>query len=254
LEIEKNHIQALNMLRKKVDFEIYNKKNSRTEPKEIFKQVTNLIGLFDDNDINNKKLIDIGGANGSFCNYVRSKNRNIYLKNTDYNEKIIESNLGILKKNKINYSVDDANSLSERSNFYDYVTSFGVTQIFDDFIPSFSEMIRIAKPGGIICNSILVNEKDVDVIIKYLEPGTKTPIPGWNKFSIQSISNYLKNNREVENYNFFKHKMPFDIKPKKDLMRSYTKYINGERLIWNDGLNMEISTYSILIKKSNFYK
>ena len=140
--------------------------------------------------------------------------------------------------------------MSEKENFYDYVTSFGVTQIFDDFVPSFSEMIRIAKPGGIICNSILVNEKEVDVIIKYLDPISKEQIPGWNKFSIKSISNFLEQNSKVENFNFYKHKLPFDIKPMPDLFRSYTKYLNGERVLWNDGLNMEVTIYSILIKKT----
>tara|TARA_B100001059_G_C17794121_1_gene561990 strand:+ start:410 stop:1132 length:723 start_codon:yes stop_codon:yes gene_type:complete len=240
------------MDRKRVDFEIYKLDSIKSKPKELFKQAADLIGLFDDNNIDNKKLIDIGGANGSFCRYVRSKNKNIYLKNSDCNEKIIESCSDSFKRDKINYSIDEANSLSEKNDFYDYVVSFGVTQIFDDFIPSFSEMIRIVKPGGKICNSILVNEKDVDVIIKYIDPIHKTQIPGWNKFSIKSISNYLKNNKQVENYDFFKHKMPFDIKENKDLMRSYTKYINGERIIWNDGLNMEVTIYSILIKKSNY--
>ena len=238
------------MIRNKVDYEIYKKNNSKVTTKELFKQVVILMKLLEDKNIDNKKLIDIGGANGSFCSYIRSINKNIFLKNSDYNQKILKSNLEFFKKNKINFKKDDANSLSEKENFYDYVTSFGVTQIFDDFVPSFSEMIRIAKPGGIICNSILVNEKDVDVIIKYLDPISKEQIPGWNKFSIKSISNFLEQNSKVENFNFYKHKLPFDIKPKPDLLRSYTKYLNGERVLWNDGLNMEVTIYSILIKKT----
>ena len=141
------------MSRNKVDYNIYkyNQKDSIREPKELFKQVVNLINLLNDKDIDKKKLIDIGGANGAFCNYVRSKNKNIFLKNLDYNKQILESNSEIFKKNNIEYAVDDANSLNEKNGLYDYVTSFGVTQIFDDFKPSFSEMIRIAKPGGTIC-------------------------------------------------------------------------------------------------------
>ncbi len=238
------------MIRKKVDYEIYKKHDTKVEVKELFKQAVSLMKLLEDKNIDNKKLIDVGGANGSFCSYIRSINKNIFLQNSDYNQKILKSNEKFFKKNKINFKLDDANSLTEKDNFYDYVTSFGVTSIFDDFVPSFSEMIRIAKPGGIICNSMGVNEKDVDVIIKYLDPKSKEQIPGWNKFSIKSISNFLKKNSKVENYDFYKHRMPFDILPKKDLLRSYTKFLNGERVLWNDGLNMEITIYSILIEKS----
>ena len=154
------------MIRKKVDYEIYKKHDTKVEVKELFKQAVSLMKLLEDKNIDNKKLIDVGGANGSFCSYIRSINKNIFLQNSDYNQKILKSNEKFFKKNKINFKLDDANSLTEKDNFYDYVTSFGVTSIFDDFVPSFSEMIRIAKPGGIICNSMGVNEKDVDVIIK----------------------------------------------------------------------------------------
>lgn len=234
------------MSRGKVDYEIY---SSRDEPKELYKQAASLMRIFEDENIDKKKLIDIGGANGSFCGFIRSKNKNISLTNSEYNQKILKKHKIFFEKNKINVKVDDANLLTEKDDSFDYVTSFGVTQIFDDFIPSFSEMIRITKPGGIICNSIIVNEKDIDVIIKYLDPNSKKQISGWNKFSIKSISDFLKNNTKVLEYNFHKHEMPFDIDPKPDLLRSYTKNIDGKRIIWNDGLNMEITTYLIIIKK-----
>ena len=235
------------MSRGKVDYEIY---SSRDEPKELYKQAASLMRIFEDENIDKKKLIDIGGANGSFCGFIRSKNKNISLTNSEYNQKILKKHKIFFEKNKINVKVDDANLLTEKDDSFDYVTSFGVTQIFDDFIPSFSEMIRITKPGGIICNSIIVNEKDIDVIIKYLDPNSKKQISGWNKFSIKSISDFLKNNTKVLEYNFHKHEMPFDIDPKPDLLRSYTKNIDGKRIIWNDGLNMEITTYLIIIKKN----
>ena len=41
--------------------------------------------------------------------------------------------------------------------------------------------------------------------------------------------------------------MPFDIPMNKDLMRSYTREVEGKRILWN-GLNMEISLYFIVIE------
>ncbi len=238
------------MNRRKVDSAIYNKIDSENQPKELFKQVIEIIGFLKDKDASKKKLIDIGGANGAFCGYVRSLNGEISITNSDYNEEILQNSKSFFLKNNINFKNDDANSLSEKSNSFDYVTSFGVTSIFDEFIPSFSEMIRIAKPEGIICNSIIANESNIDVIIKYLDSKTGEHIPGWNKFSIDSISNYLANNKDVQSFNFIKHKMPFEIKKKSDPMRSYTRNINGERVLWSEGLQMEIPVYSILIKKN----
>tara|TARA_B100001029_G_scaffold117481_1_gene97357 strand:- start:9884 stop:10603 length:720 start_codon:yes stop_codon:yes gene_type:complete len=237
------------MRRIKIDREIYKKINTQDEPKELFKQVVKIMGFLKDNNLKNKKLIDIGGANGAFCGYIRSLNKDISITNSDYNSDILNNCKFFFKENKIIYKKGDANSLTEKSNFYDYVTSFGVTSIFDEFIPSFSEMIRIAKPKGVICNSMIVNESRTDVIIKYLDPKTGEHIPGWNKFSISSISNYLSKNKHVESFDFIKHKMPFDIKKKIDPMRSYTRNINGERVLWNDGLQMEIPVYCIIIKK-----
>ena len=182
-----------------------------------------LLGIKDDKNLSNKKLIDIGGANGGFCYYIRTLNKNISLINSDFNELIIKKSKIFFKEFKIHFKQDDANSLSEQDNTYDYVTSFGVTQIFDDFIPSFSEMIRITAPGGKICNSICVNETGGDLLIKYIDPYTKKQIPGWNKFSINSISNYLKSCPSVLNFAFFKHKMPFDIEKKDDMFRSTQK-------------------------------
>ena len=238
------------MSRSEVDSKIYKEIDAQGETKELFKQVVEIIGFSKDKNLKNKSLIDIGGANGAFCGYIRSLNKEVYITNSDYNDDILENSKSFFKKNRINYKKDDANSLSEKSNTYDYVTSSGVTSIFDEFIPSFSEMIRISKPNGIICNSMLVNESNTDVIIKYLDTKTGEHLPGWNKFSINSISNYLTNNKNVHSFNFIKHKMPFDIKKKSDSLRSYTRNINGERVLWNDGLQMEISVYHIIIKKN----
>ena len=67
------------MRRIKIDREIYKKINTQDEPKELFKQVVKIMGFLKDNNLKNKKLIDIGGANGAFCGYIRSLNGNTCL-------------------------------------------------------------------------------------------------------------------------------------------------------------------------------
>ena len=72
--------------------------------------------------------------------------------------------------------------------------------------------------------------------------------PGWNKFSIDSVKKFLETKKEVEDLQFIKHNMPFDIPRKKDPMRSWTRMNeNEERILWN-GLNMEISIYFVTFR------
>ena len=77
------------MQRKDIDFNIYKRFDVNTPTKELFKQVVNLLGINGTSKFNKKKLIDIGGANGAFCYYVRTINNEIYLKNSDFNDRII---------------------------------------------------------------------------------------------------------------------------------------------------------------------
>jgi len=100
------------MHRGKVDSEIYKKIDAQDKPKELFKQVVELIGFSKDKKLKNKSLIDIGGANGAFCGYIRSLNKEVSITNSDYNENILESSKSFFKKNRINYKKDNANSVN----------------------------------------------------------------------------------------------------------------------------------------------
>ena len=57
---------------------------------------------------------------------------------------------------------------------------------------------------------------------------------GWNNFSIESFSNFLKTNKRVKSFSFTKFDMPFDLKKQKDPVRSWTiKEKNKKRLMIN---------------------
>lgn len=238
----------MNRYNRSADEKIY-KENRYDKPKELFKQIAALLGLDKKKNIDSKKkLMDIGCATGEFLYYVRKINPLMGLSGIEYSKNLVDCSKEFLQKNNIKIAVGDANNLKVKDSQYDFVITSGVTSIFDDFRQSFEEMIRIAKNGAWCLNSMLVNEFDIDVIIKYIHPVTKKIESGWNKFSIKSISDFLKNHKNVGSYKFIKHKMPFDLPRGKDLMRSWTVIDKNEkRILWN-GLNMEISTYFILFK------
>jgi len=217
------------------------------QPKEIFKETASLLKL-DSPDAQNSalKLLDIGTATGEFLYYLRKINPLIQLDGAEYSSHLVNIGKDFLKKHDINLMQGDANQLTDiADSTYDYVTTLGVTSIFDDFRPSYDEMVRITKPGGKCINLMLVNELAIDVIIKYINPKTQELEAGWNKFSLDSIGKHLEAHPRVSKHSFTKHHMPFDIEKRDDLMRSWTKKDeNGKRILWN-GMNMEITMYYI---------
>ncbi len=219
------------------------------QPKEAFKQIAALLKLgARKNRMTEKSLLDIGSAAGAFLHYVRTINPVSTLHGVEYSRKLVEGSAPFLKTRGITVSVGDAEKLGLPDRRYDFVVSSGVTSIFDDFRPSFSEMIRVAKPGAVCLNLMLLNPFPVDVIMRYVHPKTGALESGWNKFSMRSVGEFLKRHPRVKRFRFVKHVMPFDIKKTDDPMRSWTlKDTHGKRILWN-GLGMEITLYHVVFE------
>lgn len=239
-------MNKMDNFKRTVDNDIYSKENRYDDPKESFKQIAAILNLR--NAAKGKKLIDIGCATGEFLYYLKTINNDLDLTGLEHSKDLIEVAKPFLETHKIKIQQGDANCLYAcPNNSFDFVTTIGVTSVFDDFRPSFSEMIRIAANKAICLNHMLVNEMDIDVIIKYINPANGKLESGWNKFSIKSISEYLNSQPSVTRFEFIKHEMPFDIMQREDKMRSWTEYKDGKRILWN-GLDMEISLYHILFE------
>lgn len=221
-------------------------------PKECFKQGAEYLNIKENGD--DKSILDIGCATGEFLYHIYTIHQSHKLIGVDYSENLVKSGDEYLQPTGIKLFQGDANNLRGLFNdsTFDIVTTFGVAGIFDDFRPSFSEMIRVANNGATCLNFMLLNEYPLDILIKYIRPGATDPHSGWNKFSRKSVEDYLLNHSNVPTFKLIKHVMPFDILPHEDdPIRSWTiKNEKGERILWN-GLNMEVSLYFVIfnIKK-----
>lgn len=225
---------------------IYLNERRYETPKESFKQIADILNL--KNVDASKSLVDIGCATGEFLYYLRTINANMHLSGIEYSENLINDSRVFLAKHNIEVTQGDAHNLSAvKDSQYDYVTTIGVTHAYDDYKPWFNEMIRIANDGALCINHMLVNEMDVDVIVRYINPENQALESGFNKFSIKSIRTFLEQHKDVKSVEFIKHEMPFDIPKKDDPIRSWTINRDGKRLLWN-GLNMEISLYHVVIR------
>ena len=94
----------------------------------------------------------------------------------------------------------------------------------------------------------MFNPYPVDVIIKYkLSKNYKKKFfeSGWNIFSRNSVSMFLKKNKKVKSFKYHEFVMPFDLKPQSDPIRSWTVKAKKTRLMVN-GLSI-IQPQTLLI-------
>lgn len=222
------------------DDAIYINEDRLLEPKETFKQIA---GLLDLSSVTGR-LVDIGCATGEFLAYARTLNSDLDLVGVEYSPSMVDHGNQRLNSLGIELVCGDANQLPLDTGSCDIVTTIGVTSIFDDFRPSYEEMIRVTRSGGRCLNHMLVNEEDVDVIIRYLNSEGERE-SGWNRFSLRSIRNFLEAHPDVSRVEFIKHEMPFDIEKRDDPMRSWTRMIDGKRVLWN-GIGAEVSLYHVM--------
>ncbi|MCM0083483.1 class I SAM-dependent methyltransferase [Geomonas sp. Red32] len=244
--MNKNYISS-------IDGEIYLRERRYDHPKEIFKQAAEILALASPAACQpSLSLVDLGSATGEFAYYIRGLNPEIKLQCIEHNPELVEDCRALLAQRGIDICCGDINDLQGvADSTFDFATSFGVTQIFEDFKPSLGEMIRVTRDGGRCVNLMMLNEFPIDVLIRYRVPGTGVVQANWNKFAMSSVAEFLEQHPEVASYRFLKHEMPFDLPPREDdPMRSWTVMTpEGKRILWN-GLNMEISLYHVIIEVS----
>ena len=130
----------------------------------------------------------------------------------------------------------------------------GVHPIFDNFESCFANLINWGKPRAEIFICDMFNPFPVDVLIRYkLSENYKSKIyeSGWNIFSKSSVSKFLKKNRKIKSFYFKTFQMPFDLKPQKDPIRSWTIRSEKKRLMIN-GLSIIQPQTLLKIKLKNF--
>ena len=70
---------------------------------------------------------------------------------------------------------------------------------------------------------------------------------GLNSFSVKTISKYL--DKKNLKYRFYKFKIPFNLKKKKNPIISYTLQVNNKQKILLTGANIRMELFYLIIKK-----
>ena len=222
------------------DKEIYLQENRYEEPKEVSKLV---VGLIMDSGVMQRDATvrDFGCAAGEFLfHMVHQFPGGSYYGYDVVPDLLAKARLMVPEVGFQVGSVLDSSLVPEAST--DVSIMQGVHSIFDDFKPSFSNLIRWTRPGGRIYIQGLFNPHPVDVWIKYRPVGDPNPDhcePGWNLFSRASVSGYLDDAVGPGNYSFTPFEMPFDLDPNPhDPVRTWTFLDGRGRRLFTNGLSL----------------
>tara|TARA_B100000787_G_scaffold50338_1_gene36252 strand:+ start:3215 stop:4000 length:786 start_codon:yes stop_codon:yes gene_type:complete len=222
---------------------LYLKENRYENTKEMFKFIfKNAFPKKNYHKTKNENILDMGCAAGEFIYYLKKK-----LKEPN---SIIGADVRVdlLKKASQNISgvtfvkKSATNKKSFEKKKFDKIFMIGVHPIFDSFEKCFSNLIEWTKKGGEVYICDLFNIYPVDVILRYKlskNYNSQTYEAGWNIFSKESVSQFLKKNKRVKNFSFTQFYMPFDLDiNKKDTIRSWTFKNEQKKRIMTNGLSI----------------
>ena len=222
------------------DKAIYLKEDRYENPKEMFKVLAARAvasGALKKGSV----VADIGCATGEFLYYLRSCFSDAEYHGYDVVPELLEKaerkvpgvafHLG---------SVLDRKALAPAS--VDVAFLIGVMRIFDEFEPCLDNLLHWARPGGRIYVAGLFNPYPIDVWVKYRLSDDADPNhrePGWNMFSIASVSRYLDSCVGAGRYLFTPFELPFDLDPHAgDPVRTWTFRDSCGRRLFTNGLSL----------------
>ena len=158
--------------------------------------------------------------------------------------------IDLAKKRKFRNSIflkKDFMTLNKKS-YFDIIIASGVLAFYDDFYKPINKMLSLLKKKSSLYIFGTFNSNDIDTLVKFKNNYTKSNWEkGLNSFSKKTIAKFLK--KKNLKYKFKKFNLPFDLKPNKNPILSYTiKYSKNKRIILN-GANVKMELFYLIIKK-----
>lgn len=221
----------------------------KTEPKFMFVWLCDQLEAL---GVVPTRLLDVGCAAGDFLQYAQQRYPAAHCEGVEYDAELVQ----LARQRAANLAVHqgDANQMtSVPDNSFDAVFLTGVHSIFDDFRPSFSECVRVAKNGGVVLITGLFNDYPLDARIqwRYAEHFEAPWHPGYNLFSKQSVGAFLQGLQGVKHFSFEKFSLPFDLQPQTDPVRSWTEPgKDGQRTLRNGIMPLPLELLMIQVEKT----
>jgi len=180
-------------------------------------------------------LLDVGAAAGAFAAYALSRFPAARVTGLEHDPALVAAARAACPA--ATFLEGDANRMAGLADSaFDVVTMTGTHSIFDDFRPSFSECLRVAREGATVIVTGIFNPYPVDAQIHW-RYGARFEAdwhPGYNLFSRLSVATFLEAHPRVRGHEFVPFALPFDLAPREDPIRSWTEAgAAGERILRN---------------------
>lgn len=222
------------------DKAIYLEEDRYENPKEMFKVLASR-AIASGALRKGARVVDIGCAAGEFLYYLRSR-----CPDAEYHGYDVVPELLIKARSKVPGVAFHQGSILDRETLapasVDVAFLIGVMQIFDEYETSISNLLHWTSPGGRIFIARLFNPYPIDVWVKYRWSDDPDPYhrePGWNMFSMASVSRYLDSRVGAGRYSFTPFEMPFDLDPHAgDPVRTWTFQDQNGRRLFTNGLSL----------------
>lgn len=216
---------------------LYLKENRYENVKESFKFLVQVMAESIDLDRSDLVISDFGCAAGELLYFLRAMAPNAMLEGYDLLPELVEK----ARRNVQGVTFHIASVLENSALEHDHADIsilVGVHSIFDEFETCFGNLIDWTRPGGTVYVFGMFNPYPLDVFVKYREAknyGGEYLESGWNIFSMESVSRYLRTHPKVASHRFVPFEIGIDLpKNRDDFVRSWTEaYDSGRRMITN---------------------
>lgn len=220
-----------------------------SDPKESFKSLSRIIKK--NKGSKDLSILDVGCAAGELLGFLSTEFENCRLVGVDITEGLLDTGARLLPEAE--FSMASALKLPQSySEQFDIVSSIGCMSIFNEseIYEFWENLVRVAKPGGLIVVLSPLNEFGVDCMVRHRKrSGSELGSweTGWNIFSQETVHEIVeKQGLEVEMERF---RIPFDIAPRKDPVRTWTMGTEDNELQLTNGLKLLIDHYFMIAKK-----
>ena len=214
----------------------------KAKPKEYFKLIVNYLKKYK----KEASLLDIGCASGDFLKML-SNEKQYSLTGVDFSK----NSLVVAKKRvpEANFQLKNLEKI-ELNRKFDFCTCLGTLAIFDDLFKIINRLINLVKKEGELIFFELINEHDVNVIMRYQNNFDKKTewLSGFNTYSKNYWKQQLKSNLKIKSFTFEKFNIEMHIKQNlKNPMRAWTIPFNQKNQIVV-GTGQLLNYYIIKIK------
>lgn len=217
----------------------YIKEGWNKVPKESFKKLASLIERSHPDE--ESSVLDVGCAAGELINYLKTRFEKFEFTGIDVAPELIDEARKLIPFAKL-VKASALDLPDDMHGSFDIVMATGVLSIFDiDEVPLFFEnLIRCTKKCGKVYVFAHFNDHPVDLMIthrKRIDGKMGEWEKGWNIYNKETIEEVLDGCCRAHRFHEFK--LPFQLEPKSDPVRTWTiktehnpfQLVNGLKLM-----------------------